>query len=40
MGSLKEYKNIKIEIKGHVGCLTLQRSEANNALNIETSKDI
>ena len=40
MGSLKEYKNIKIEIKGHVGCITLQRSEANNALNIETSKDI
>ena len=40
MGSLKEYKNIKIEIKDHVGCLTLQRSEANNALNIETSKEI
>ena len=40
MGSIKEYKNIKIEIIDHVGRLTLQRSEANNALNIETSKEI
>ena len=40
MGLMTNYKNIKIEINGHVGCVTLDRQKDNNALNIETSKEI
>src|SRR5210317_1802632 len=40
MSLVANYKNIKIEINGHVGCVTLDRQKDNNALNIETSKEI
>jgi len=37
---LKTFKNININIDGHLGFLTLNRQEENNSLNIETSKEI
>jgi len=37
---LKTYKNIIINNDKHLGLLTLNRQEANNSLNIETSKEI
>ena len=37
---MKTYKNIIINNDKHLGLLTLNRQEANNSLNIETSKEI
>jgi enoyl-CoA hydratase len=37
---LKKYKNIILQIEGHLGLLTVDRPKENNALNIETSKEI
>jgi enoyl-CoA hydratase len=37
---LKKYKNIILQIEGHLGLLTIDRPKENNALNIETSKEI
>jgi enoyl-CoA hydratase len=37
---LKKYKNIILQIDGHLGLLTIDRTKVNNALNIETSKEI
>ena len=37
---MKKYKNILIEINEHLGLLTLNRIRENNALNIDTSKEI
>ena len=38
--SQKKYKNIIIQIEGNTGFLTLDRQSCNNALDIETSKDL
>ena len=38
--SQKKYKNIIIQIEGNTGFLTLDRQSCNNALDIETSKEI
>ena len=37
---MKKYKNIILQIEGHLGLLTVDRPKENNALNIETSKEI
>ena len=37
---MKKYKNIILQIEGHLGLLTIDRPKENNALNIETSKEI
>ena len=38
--TLKKYKNIITQIENHLGNLTLNRQNANNALDLETSKEI
>ena len=40
MGLMANYKNIKIEINGHVGCVTLDRQKDNNALKESIYKKI
>jgi len=37
---LKKYKNIIVKIEDHLGLLTIVRQKENNALDIETSKEI
>jgi len=37
---LKKYKNTNLKIEDHLGLLTIVRQKENNALDIETSKDI
>ena len=37
---MKKYKNIIVKIEDHLGLLTIVRQKENNALDIETSKEI
>lgn len=37
---MKNYKNINLRIKEHLGLLVIDRQRENNALDIETSKEI
>jgi len=37
---LKKYKNISLQIEDHLGLLVIDRQKENNALDIETSKEI
>ena len=37
---MKKFKNIIIQIKNHLGYLTLNRQNENNSLNIDTSREI
>jgi enoyl-CoA hydratase len=37
---LKQYKNITLQIEDNLGLLAINRPKENNALNIETSKEI
>ena len=37
---MKKYKNITLQIEDRLGLLTITRQKENNALNVETSKEI
>jgi len=37
---LKKFHNILTQIENHLGCLTLDRQNENNALDIKTSKEV
>ena len=37
---MKKYKNISLQIEDHLGLLVIDRQKENNALDIETSKEI
>ena len=37
---MKKFQNILTQIENHLGCLTLNRQNENNALDIKTSKEV